>query len=338
MIGVAAHICAAAPGGRRYDPTITPEQRSSIENGIWLCQTHSAVIDRDEVTYPADRLREMKLRHERSRSFDPNAVDSQNADDIIALGPNIIGVGAFIAAGPTGWKLRLKHFVKGDPLELVGYASDFDRLAPEERYVLVNELGDGRTLTAAPSLERKGNEYDLILPIASGFPRIRADALGSMMAVSRDTGDVFAENGRIAIVSGIDAFAQHLQHLLGLARGENIFHPRSGTLISQFYRDFAHSRWLDRLIKMEVIRLAAIPYEDQLLKSTQTPLRCVNRVREVEVLADGLTNQRLPLRVVLDVEGTGIWERLISIFIHTDEQLDGVASRQVPPWLAGALR
>jgi hypothetical protein len=89
---------------------------------------------------------------------------------------------------------------------------------------------------------------------------------------------------------------------------------------------------------MEVIRLAAIPYEDQLLKSTQTPLRCVNRVREVEVLADGLTNQRLPLRVVLDVEGTGIWERLISIFIHTDEQLDGVASRQVPPWLAGALR
>ena len=29
-IGVAAHICAAAPGGPRYDPTMTAEQRSSV--------------------------------------------------------------------------------------------------------------------------------------------------------------------------------------------------------------------------------------------------------------------------------------------------------------------
>lgn len=33
----AAHICAAAPGGPRYDETKTPEQRAGIENGIWTC-------------------------------------------------------------------------------------------------------------------------------------------------------------------------------------------------------------------------------------------------------------------------------------------------------------
>ncbi len=33
-LGVAAHIKAAAPGGPRYDPRQTPEQRSSLTNGL----------------------------------------------------------------------------------------------------------------------------------------------------------------------------------------------------------------------------------------------------------------------------------------------------------------
>lgn len=35
MIGVAAHICAAAPGpgARRYDPNMSSEERSHINNG-----------------------------------------------------------------------------------------------------------------------------------------------------------------------------------------------------------------------------------------------------------------------------------------------------------------
>ena len=43
--GVAAHICAAAPGGKRYDPNMTPEQRKSIDNCVWMCQTHAHLID-----------------------------------------------------------------------------------------------------------------------------------------------------------------------------------------------------------------------------------------------------------------------------------------------------
>ncbi|HKV39719.1 MAG TPA: HNH endonuclease, partial [Blastocatellia bacterium] len=34
-IGVAAHIAAAAPGGPRYDPQMTQEERKSESNGIW---------------------------------------------------------------------------------------------------------------------------------------------------------------------------------------------------------------------------------------------------------------------------------------------------------------
>jgi hypothetical protein len=59
-IGVAAHISAASPGGARYDEMLTPEMRSDVGNGIWLCQTHAKLIDDDELTYTAAVLRDWK--------------------------------------------------------------------------------------------------------------------------------------------------------------------------------------------------------------------------------------------------------------------------------------
>ena len=59
-IGVAAHISAASPGGPRYDETLTPERRSDISNGIWLCQTHAKLIDDDELIYTRSVLRDWK--------------------------------------------------------------------------------------------------------------------------------------------------------------------------------------------------------------------------------------------------------------------------------------
>lgn len=38
-IGIAAHITAAAPGGPRYNAAMTPEERSSIDNGFGCVQT-----------------------------------------------------------------------------------------------------------------------------------------------------------------------------------------------------------------------------------------------------------------------------------------------------------
>lgn len=56
-IGVAAHITAASKGGKRYDETLSAEQRSSIDNGIWLCQTCSKLIDTDEKKYTIELLK-----------------------------------------------------------------------------------------------------------------------------------------------------------------------------------------------------------------------------------------------------------------------------------------
>lgn len=64
-IGVAAHICAAASGGPRYDSTMSPEERKSAENGIWLCQSCSKLIDDDVFRYTVNLIRIWKENAER---------------------------------------------------------------------------------------------------------------------------------------------------------------------------------------------------------------------------------------------------------------------------------
>jgi len=62
--GVAAHIHAAAPGGRRYKATMTPAERSSQDNGIWLCQLHARIVDAPDSTYEAEVLQSWKAAAE----------------------------------------------------------------------------------------------------------------------------------------------------------------------------------------------------------------------------------------------------------------------------------
>jgi len=62
--GVAAHIAAASPGGRRYNDLPPSYSRIGIENGIWLCATHADLIDGDEVKYTFRKLEEIKSNHE----------------------------------------------------------------------------------------------------------------------------------------------------------------------------------------------------------------------------------------------------------------------------------
>jgi len=63
-VGEAAHIEAAAKGGKRYNPNQTPEERKSIHNGIWLCKICARKIDLDEISYPVELLHRWKQQAE----------------------------------------------------------------------------------------------------------------------------------------------------------------------------------------------------------------------------------------------------------------------------------
>ena len=59
-VGQAAHITGAAPGGKRYDTLLRPEERRAEANGIWLCNLCASLIDKDEKRFTVELLRKWK--------------------------------------------------------------------------------------------------------------------------------------------------------------------------------------------------------------------------------------------------------------------------------------
>ena len=162
-IGVAAHICAASPGGPRYDPNMTPEERSSHENGIWLCQNCAKMIDSDPERYPAELLYTWKQRAE---------AGALKEVTLWAGSPTI----------PTG---------QASALDLASQLLDQAKLVMQETSVEV-----ARDLDAAREAWREGNnEYarDWIKEIRANeeqwsqlVPAVRADVLRFQAVVSLD--------------------------------------------------------------------------------------------------------------------------------------------------------
>ena len=64
-IGVAAHIKAASPGGPRFDRSLSKIGRSSIDNGVWLCQSCAKLVDSDPNRFSVSLLNRWKKQAER---------------------------------------------------------------------------------------------------------------------------------------------------------------------------------------------------------------------------------------------------------------------------------
>jgi hypothetical protein len=65
VIGEEAHIVAQSPDGPRGDSPLTPQQRDEYSNLILMCPSHHTLIDKAPHDYSVQRLRTMKLNHER---------------------------------------------------------------------------------------------------------------------------------------------------------------------------------------------------------------------------------------------------------------------------------
>ena len=61
----AAHICGKSPDSARHDPNMTDEERNGVNNLIYLCRNHHAIIDKAEKDWPVSKLQEIKESHEK---------------------------------------------------------------------------------------------------------------------------------------------------------------------------------------------------------------------------------------------------------------------------------
>lgn len=90
IIGVAAHICGASPGGPRHDPRQTPEERRSKENGIWLCQSCGRLVDVDPGKFTVEQLQKWKHAAQASAFRDLVAPAGRDHEEAVRLEAAIV--------------------------------------------------------------------------------------------------------------------------------------------------------------------------------------------------------------------------------------------------------
>lgn len=320
-IGVAAHISAAAPGGRRYRAEMSKEERAGIDNAVWLCADHASLIDRDEKTYSIDVLHAMKRRHEAACGM---AVRTGTHPDLglglLAVGPSTVFTGDIVDVSAESWTLRVRHFLIGDIHTLISFIDGFAKAESGALYVLSNEIGDGRVLSSAPVLSRREEGYSLFCPVAPSFPRVDVQNIGSGTALHPETNDLYLDaKGNIARLSGLEYFPQNVQSVLSMQQRENVFAPSSGMRFFEYYESFKGTPWLALMMKLDLVRQASIPSPDSPMDTKHTPLRCVSRVYGIELLSEGPTNNRLPIRLDFEVQGLGRWQSDLSVYLPTRE-------------------
>ena len=191
---------------------------------------------------------------------------STRPDGLIALGPDVVCSGELNGFAADQWDLRLDNFVIGNVGKLMAFAERFEQLPSDQRYVLVNALGDGRLLAAAPALTRASTGYVVKCPILPKAARQRAQDLPTDLALSPGH-DLYVKNNSIALVSGVEALPQKLKTILSLQQGELLFHRNFGTRLAEYYFTYRTKPWLEALLRLEVIRQASIPYHDDLHNS-----------------------------------------------------------------------
>lgn len=116
-LGVAAHIAAASPGGPRFDEAQSAEERSSIENAIWLCQGCAKLVDSDVARFSATLLKSWKVDAEaqvmRALGAAQEDVYSQPASSQHTPLPRIDGLPLAAARDRlirAGWQPMLNHW------------------------------------------------------------------------------------------------------------------------------------------------------------------------------------------------------------------------------------
>lgn len=123
-LGVASHITAAANGGPRFEASLSVEERTGIDNGIWLCQRCAKLIDSDLTRYSVSLLKNWKVNAEAvalralNGALDPKFFP-QPPSAIHAQIPKLAGLpydSARELLVEAGWQPQCRHWSHGsDP-------------------------------------------------------------------------------------------------------------------------------------------------------------------------------------------------------------------------------
>lgn len=310
-LGEASHIYAAAPLGPRYNESMSQEQRSSIDNGIWLCKHHAKIIDSDYHNYSAETLIQWKTLAEK-QSFKllenlEKEVLYHIPTTFIAIGSNIVIDAIWKSANDGVWKFEIVSFILGDINDVINFN---DNESTINKYIIIETQGDGRLILGNLNWELLDNKYIVSL---STFEKSQRTTPYNLADIS--IGFEF-ENGDFKLVKGEDAAKQAIMIALSTNFGDMHYAPLFGSFFSYYYWKFKDDIvTLERLIKLEITRLVSIPSQDTLNGDDSPPLNFINRILKIEIVNFAIMDSKIPIKIKLEWGDGKYWEDLIEIQI-----------------------
>jgi len=138
-------VCIGGDAVKSY--TRNPSRDAGgVHYGFLVLTVQLSIRDRQVTLRPCGRAGE--------RVAPPPAQIARNSVELIALGPDIVFTGSCSRVTESEWVVDLGEFIVGDYQLLAAYTGGFTGVPARDRYVVANELGDGRDLTGPPVLTR----------------------------------------------------------------------------------------------------------------------------------------------------------------------------------------
>lgn len=316
--GIAAHIHAAASGGPRYNPQMTSDERRHISNGIWMCRDHGNLIDADYTEYSASTLRDWKEQAEK-RAADslklPTQEYSSKGATLIQLGNGIIYFVHWNAIHSQEWIFELISPLIGSTDSLNHYVLEFSSLPETETYVVIESQGDARKILDIKSEVSSEGKYLLFIDVDKKPVPTNPHDLGMSMGID-DTGDIFIQNGSLAMVKGIDNAKQIISICMSTIKGEINYAKEIGSLATLYYNEYKDDlEVFGRLILLELIRLSLIPMERRNGEGKVPSLHFVKRFLNVQISSTELAHSRFKAHIKLEWGNGELWDGEIPIFV-----------------------
>lgn len=325
-LGEAAHIYAASKNGPRPNSGLSPDERKSIHNGIWMCRQHAKMIDADYTIYSASTLVQWKNKAE-EETYQQLMELTKPAPlplILICLGAKLIFEGVWMSAQNVRWEFELSNFIIGDLDSLKRFASE---PLDYENYIIIESQGDGRILDDYISWKYENNKYFITVTVAEKQPRKNPHEVGSDFAKGED-GDLIIENGDFKTVSGIEYAQQLIIETLAVGFGELKFAPNFGSYFSDYYWAYNNDvKLLNRILKVEITRLVSIPTYDSLSKTSTPPLDFINRGIDIHALTTELKDNRLAVHIKIEWGNGEILNNTFFIYVHDKNSLNAVPNQ-----------
>jgi hypothetical protein len=302
-LGEAAHIYAASDTGPRGNASLPDEEIASIDNGIWLCRHHARIIDADKINFSAETLHQWKelaekAAYEKLKNLEGDEVSLPQT--LISLNPQLIFSGIWLSVTEDIWRFSVSHFIEGDLAALRAYSIDFKDMKPWKRFVAIESQGDGRQLQSMSWQIDKQNTLELICQVLPKAARTDPEQYGGDLGLGEDM-DLEIKDGDFTMVTGLDSALQTMRVVLSSGFGDFLSVPEEGSAFSRYYASYRDNAvLLNRLIKLEIIRLFSVETPDPLKQKKSAAFDFINRVLDVDLVSTSVTDNTVLLKLSLE--------------------------------------